>query len=616
MSVAEGHFAKYALDSAAGHVSPLELSEQQYRDSQTIRHDERLACVARVCGDVVVTVPPEAQAQKQVVRKSASARVIDVDPAVKQHYVEVELATIGDRRSDLERLQAALAAQWGILGAMLDAKALPTLGKVLREGQWRVTVTVWQEREIIRVRPGYAEGLTGLAIDLGTTTIAGYLCDLRTGEVLATETAMNPQIAYGEDLMSRVSYSMMNADGTDKMHRAVIKAINALAASAAKAAGRTVDDIVDVVIVGNPIMEHLLLGIDPVELGGAPFALTVREALDLKARDMGIKLHPGAYLHLLPAQAGHVGADCTAVALAERPDLQSDLMIIADIGTNAEILLGDVNGVLAASSPTGPAFEGAQILHGQRAAPGAIERVRIDLQTWEARFKVIGNEGWSDEPASDALNATGICGSGIIEAVAEMFLVGIIGGDGRFTERDHPRLVDVAQGRKRSYVLATAEQSASGVPILITQDDVRAIQLAKAALYAGIKLLLGHHGATSVGRILLAGAFGSYIDPKYAMILGLIPDCDLSRVSAVGNAAGDGARIALLNRGQRADAATMVQAIRYIETATDADFQTAFVEAIHMPNAVDAFPHLADILPKRSDGERKRRRTTMTTNSL
>lgn len=608
VTVGEGQFPKYGINSEADHISPVDPKESAYRADRTIRADERLACVARLRGDAVINVPPEAQAHKQVVRKSASQRVIEVDPVVRQLYVVVDPAQIGDRRSDWERLQAALAVQWGLDNLQLDTKSIATLGKILRAGKWTATVTVWMNREAIRVRPGYAEGLVGLAVDLGTTTIAAYLCDLRTGEVLATETAMNPQIAFGEDLMSRVSYGMTNPDGPYRMHRSVIRTLNEVAAKAAVAADLKVDDIVDLVLVGNPIMHHLFLGIDPVELGGAPFTLTVREALDLKARDLGLRLNPGAYVHTLPCQAGHVGADCTAVALAEAPHRQDELTLIVDVGTNAEILLGDHNGVLSASSPTGPAFEGAQILHGQRAAPGAIERVRIDKVTLEPRFKIIGLDTWSDTLPPDQLNATGICGSGIIEAVAEMFLAGIISGDGRFAESDHHRNIVLTNGRKRAYVLATADQTATGSAILVTQDDVRAIQLAKAALYAGVKLLLGHHGSQRVDRILLAGAFGSYIDPKYAMILGLIPDCDPDKVMAVGNAAGDGARIALLNRTQRAEAATIARTIRYIETATDPGFQTAFVDAIHIPNAVDPFPHLADVLPSPAESRSERRR--------
>ncbi|MBX3065332.1 MAG: DUF4445 domain-containing protein, partial [Anaerolineae bacterium] len=583
VNIAEGQFAKYGVASSAANASELEPVEQRYRDERAIRSDERLACIACVRGDMVINVPPEAQAQKQVVRKSASQRTIVIDPAVRQVYVEVEPAQIGDRRADLERLQAALRDQWQLDNVSIDAKLIPTLGKVLRAGEWKATVTLWQDREVIRLRAGYAEGIVGLAVDLGTTTIAGYLCDLRTGGVLATETQMNPQIAYGEDLMSRVSYGMMNSDGVDRLHRAAIKALNEVATGAARQANLRAEDIVDLVVVGNPIMMHLLLGIDPVELGGAPFALTVRDPLDIKARELGIRVNQSAYIHVLPMQAGHVGADATAVALAEAPHSAEKLTLVVDIGTNAEILLGDRRGVYSASSPTGPAFEGAQILHGQRAAPGAIERVRIDPQTLEARFKVIGHERWSDALRPDQLHATGICGSGIIEVIAEMFLSGIIGGDGRFVVREqpHPRIQISDGGRRMAYVLATADQTATGAPIVVTQEDVRAIQLAKAALYAGIDLLRQHYRADrgenegEIQRILLAGAFGAYIDPKYAMILGLIPDAALDQVFAVGNAAGDGARIALLNRQQRLEALTLARAINYIETATDPNFQQA-----------------------------------------
>jgi uncharacterized 2Fe-2S/4Fe-4S cluster protein (DUF4445 family) len=596
IAVASGHFAKYGLTSDASHLSPVEAVEFACRDERLIRPDERLACVARIEGDVVINVPPEAQAQKQIVRKSASTRVIDVDPAVRQVYVTVEPARVGDRSSDWERLRAALQTQWEYADLRLDTRVLPVIGKALRAGRWSATVTIWQDKEVIRVRPGFSEGAVGLAVDLGTTTLAAYLCDLRTGDVLATETAMNPQIMFGEDLMSRVSYGMLNTDGVNRMHRAVIKALNELAATATRSVGLESADIVDMVLVGNPIMHHLFLGIDPVEIGGAPFTLTVRDALDVKARDLGLKLNPGAYVHTLPCQAGHVGADNTAVALAETPHHQEALTLIVDIGTNAELLLGDKHGVLSASSPTGPAFEGAQITSGQRAAPGAIERVRIDPETLEARFRIIGQAAWSDQISPENLHATGICGSGIIEAIAEMYLTGIIRPDGRFGAREHPRIL--REGRKPAYLLATADQTASGSPVFVTQDDVRAIQLAKAALYAGAKLLIEHHGGQPVERILLAGAFGSYIDPRYAMILGLIPDCDLAQVTAVGNAAGDGARIALLNRGQRAEATRIASQINYIETATDPNFQTYFVEALHIPHLGDPFPHLVGILPE------------------
>ncbi|MBK7216124.1 MAG: DUF4445 domain-containing protein [Candidatus Promineofilum sp.] len=613
--IEEGQFAKHGIASAATHVSPSDAREASLL-AEAANGDGayRMACAAHVAGDVLIYVPEESRAHKQVIRKSATARVIDVAPAVRQVYVEVDRAELGEHRGDWGRLQAALAQQWQLTGLTIDLPALRRLQPALRSGNWAVTVILGNEREVIDVQPGYKEGLYGLAVDIGSTTVAGHLCDLRTGEVLATEATMNPQVTYGEDLMSRVSYAMTNPGGLDKMHTAIIEALNGLAARAARAAGRQLRDIHDAVFVGNTTMIHILLGINPQELGGAPFALATRDAVDVKARELGLRFHPGASVHVLPAEAGHVGADNVGVLLAEEPHRQDEMTLLVDVGTNAEIVLGNRQRLLSASSPTGPAFEGAQIRFGMRAAPGAIERVRIDPQSWVARFRVIGEERWSDgwQSGPDAPVeaqpqhlAAGICGSGIIEVVAEMFLAGIIRGDGRFDpDRPHERVI--WEGKRGAYVLATGDQTANGQPILVTQDDVRNIQLAKAALYAGAKLLMNRMGVERVERITLAGAFGSYIDPQYAMLLGLIPDCPLDRVSAVGNAAGDGARIALLNHHKRAEAAEIARWVTYVETAVDPQFQDAFVGAIPIPHATDAFPHLesrlAAPLPRAANG--------------
>jgi len=456
------------------------------------------------------------------------------------------------------------------------------------------------------VQPGYQEGIYGLAVDIGSTTIAGFLCDLRTGEILATDSMMNPQVTYGEDLMSRVSFAMMHNDGLDKMHTAVIDALCRLAASTAREAGIRQRQIQEAVVVGNTTMIHILLGINPIELGGAPFALANRDAMDVKARELGLRLHRSANVHVLPAEAGHVGADNVAALIAEVPYTLDEITLLVDVGTNAEIVLGNKEWMYSASSPTGPAFEGAQIRFGMRAAPGAIERVRIDPETLEARFRVIGEEKWSDEwhigpqfsaDAQPKYLAAGICGSGIIEVIAEMFLAGILLPDGRFNpDLNHERIQ--WDERRGQYILATGVQSTTGSPILVTQDDVRNIQLAKAALYAGAKLLMNKAGLHRVDRIVLAGAFGSYIDPRYAMILGLIPDCDLAMVTAVGNAAGDGARIALLNRHKRDEAQRIAEWVTYVETAVHPDFQQEFVGAIHLPHATDPFPHLNGLLPE------------------
>lgn len=612
--VEEGLFEKHGIISRAANLSSATAEELAFLQKLG-SPDDRLSCNASVQGDVLVFVPEESRGQKQVIRKAAGDRVIDVNPAVRQVYVKVKEAQLGKHLGDWGRLQAALAQQWQIEARRIDLPALRRLQKELRKDNWSVTVILWED-EVIDVKAGYQEGIYGLAVDIGSTTVAGYLCDLRTGEVLATESIMNPQVTYGEDLMSRISYAMSHGDGLDKMHKAIIDALNRLAASAARTAGLQARQIHELVVVGNTTMIHIFLGIDPLELGGAPFALANRDAMDLKARELDLRLHRGANLHVLPAEAGHVGADNVGVLLAEEPYRQDDeIVLTVDVGTNAEIVLGNSQWMFSASSPTGPAFEGAQISSGMRAAPGAIERVRVDPQTYEPRFRVIGDERWSDEwrtgpgeppEAQPKHLAAGICGSGIIEVVAELFLAGIIRPDGRFEPDLHGPHIQW-DGRAGAYILAAAEQSATGKAILVTQDDVRSVQLAKAALYAGARLLMNRAKIETVDRVVLAGAFGSYIDPQHAMILGLIPDCDLKRVYAVGNAAGDGARIALLNREKRGEAQEIARWVRYIETAVDADFQEAFVDAIHIPHAVDAFPHLQHILPQTKTFERKSR---------
>jgi uncharacterized 2Fe-2S/4Fe-4S cluster protein (DUF4445 family) len=463
------------------------------------------------------------------------------------------------------------------------------------------------------VFPGLREApLLGLAVDLGSTTIAAHLCDLSTGAVLASGGAMNPQIRFGEDLMSRVSYAMMNEGGAAEMTAAVRGALAALAAQLTAEAGVPADDVVEAVVVCNPVMHHLMLGVDPVELGQSPFALATSDALRLEARDLGLDaLAPGARAYVLPCIAGHVGADAAAVALSEAPDEADAMTLIVDVGTNAEIILGNRDGLLACSSPTGPAFEGAQISAGQRAAPGAIERVEIDPATREPRFRVIGCDAWSDEPGFD-VTPTGICGSGIIEAVAEMRLAGIVDAGGLIgspTQVGTPRCV--ASGRTHDYVLWEGD----GRTIAVTQGDVRAIQLAKSALYAGARLLMDEAGVDSVDRVTLAGAFGAHISPRHAMVLGMIPDAPLGAVSSAGNAAGHGARMALCSAAARDRIEGLVRRIVKVETAVAPRFQEHFVAANAIPHATAPYPNVGP-LPEVTfnangegrEGRRRRRR--------
>jgi len=611
-----GQFAKHGISAEHCGVSEADAAEREYAARHNLNLNEvRLSCAARVLGDVVANVPEQSLARKQSIRKAARDITVTVKPAVKLYYVDVEPSELG-ARGDWKRIKAALEHVHGLRNITLDPILLPILQRTLRECNWTLTVTVWNNREVIAVQPGYSERVYGLAVDVGSTTIAGHLCDLRTGEILGTHSVMNPQVRYGEDLMSRVSYGMMNDNGVDKMHRAVVKSLNTLAKEVAVNAAIDTTLIAETVLVGNTVMHHIMLNIDPIELGGAPFTLATEEALDMKARDFGLTaVGRGSMVHILPCIAGHVGADNTAVLLSEFSGETENVSLVVDIGTNAEILLGKGTEIYSASSPTGPAFEGAQIEHGQRAAVGAIERVRIDRETGKPNYKVIGDERWSNElDADETLSPTGICGSGIIEVIAEMYLSGILNPTGQFTASAMNNPCVRPRDKTAEYVLVPAEKAANGKDIVVTQQDVRAIQLAKGALYAGIRLLMDHMGIDQLDEVKLAGGFGSYIDPKYAMILGLIPDCDLNAVSAVGNAAGDGALIALLNTEERARIQEQTEQIHYVETAVEPAFQDHFVAAMAIPHATAPYPHLADILPvpaaeeQANTGRRRNRR--------
>ncbi|MGH8249397.1 MAG: ASKHA domain-containing protein [Steroidobacteraceae bacterium] len=594
--VAEGEFAKHGIRSGAGSVSPVCEVELRYASRQGLPAGHRLSCSTKLLHDVVVDVPSSSQVHRQVVRKDADAREIALNPVVRLHYVEVQQPDMQDPSGDLRRLMNALEREWQLAGLACDLAVVRELQPALRKGQWKVTVAVHGGSQIIAVWPGFHDRAFGMAVDVGSTTVAAHLCDLESGELVAAAGVMNPQIRFGEDLMSRVSFAMMNPGGAWQMTVAIREALSALAAELARTAGIRPADILELSLVGNPIMHHLVLGIDPTELGGAPFALAIDHSLTLRAASLGLDVHPDARIYVLPCIAGHVGADAAGMILAERPDLGAEVTLLVDVGTNAEIVLGNRERLLACSSPTGPAFEGAQISCGQRAAPGAIERVRIDPATLEPRYKVIDSELWSDNPAFAAATAgsgvTGVCGSGIIEVIAEMYLAGIVNQDGVIDGRVAGRSDRiVADGRTFSYVLHRG-----AVPMQITQNDVRAIQLAKAALHAGIRLLMDHLGSERIDRIRLAGAFGSHIDPKYAMVLGMIPDCELTAVAAVGNAAGAGARIALLDSTARSAIEDLVRRVEKIETAIEPGFQAHFVEAMAIPHKTAGYPELRKVV--------------------
>ena len=547
----------------ADRLSPPAETEASYRGRRPLLADHRLGCAAHICGDVTLEVPADSQVHRQLVRKQLDLGDVELDPVLRLVYIDVPRPSLEDGRGELRRVLDALRDEWGLAELTADLAVVADLQQSLG-CERTITIAVRDDAAIVAAWAGYTDVAVGVAFDVGSTTIAGHLCDLATGEALASDGIMNPQVRYGEDLMSRVSYAMLQDDGAARLTEAVQTALNDLVGSLCEQAGTDRSTVLEITIVGNPIMHHLFLGLDPRPLGTAPFTLATDEAVEVDAATLGIDAHRAARVYVLPCIAGHVGADTAAAVLAQRPDEQSGVQLLVDVGTNAEIVLADGERILAASSPTGPAFEGAQVSAGQRATPGAIERVRIDRQTLEPTVEVIGGD----------LPITGICGSGIIEALAELYLAGVITADGVIDDSRAESSSRVVQdGRTFAYVLHDGDPT-----ILITQNDVRAIQLAKAALHAGALLLMDHLGVSEVDGIALAGAFGSHIDASYAMTLGLIPQC--GDVRSVGNAAGAGAVIALLSGTARREIEALVAGIEKIETATEPRFQEHFVASM------------------------------------
>ncbi|MEY4819465.1 MAG: hypothetical protein RL200_177 [Actinomycetota bacterium] len=619
-----GSFSKWGIDAVESSLSERSEGEINYKGKRALVEGNRLGCMAKVCGDMVIDVPAMSQVHRQIVRKDLDLGVIVVDPTFSLFYIAVTPSELGDDVTASQVIRDAIAQQHNIARPTISNTALAQVNRAIDKGDGGATIAIKRSEvdgvagNIVAAWPGFVETMFGIAIDIGSTTVAGHLIDLTTGEVMSSSGVMNPQIRFGEDLMSRVSYVMMNKGGEKELTTVIRNAINELVHELADKADITPDKILEVVMVGNPIMHHILLGIDPTPLGAAPFVLATSEATFGAAEELDIHL-PNASFYVGPCIAGHVGADTAAAILSEGPHRGSSMQLLIDVGTNAEIVLGDTTRQFAASSPTGPAFEGAQLSCGQRATAGAIEKVRIDPVTFEPRFRAIGIDMWSDEPGfSEAVQdtpVTGVCGSGIIEVIAEMYLAGIISQDGvvqgSLVDKS-PRVV--ADDRTFSYLL----YENGDTKLFITQNDIRAIQLAKAALRAGIDLLVEHAGSPEVHDIRLAGAFGAHIDPTYAMVLGLVPDCPLPGVRSVGNSAGTGAAKALLSRAQRREMEHTVTHVTKIETATEPRFQDLFVAAMAFPHAYAPTPNLSTLvtLPPRTEGsgdgagggQRRRRR--------
>jgi uncharacterized 2Fe-2S/4Fe-4S cluster protein (DUF4445 family) len=628
--IEEGHFEKFGVVSSMSHVSPWQEEEDKFIIPDRKKKGFRLGCVAKVEGDILVFVPEESRAGKQVVSKAARDIHIDHNPAVRVYYVEVDPPTFEEPTGDFERICRGLERDYGLKDLTIDIFTLRQLPMALRDGNWGVTVSVWNDKEVIRIRPGKHARAYGVAIDVGTTTVAAYFCDLTTMEVIDTVSMMNPQCKYGEDVMARITYHMTTSDGLQRMSADIIEGVNELIDRAIENTyppkkkvkkkkgekgpdeyvevpeeGKTYlrlthADVEDIAIGFNTAMHHIFLSLNPEFVGLAPFPPVIHHSLDIKARDLGIKINPSSYMFVLPIEAGFVGADNVGVLIAEEPYKHEENQLIIDIGTNGELVLGNRHKLISSSCATGPALEGAQITFGMRAAPGAMERIDIDPVTKDVNYKVIGRDAWRKYSEPKEMKAKGICGSGILDLLAELYRSGVVTKSGVFNKAGldgHPRFRINPDTKQPEFILAWAEESSIDKDIVVTQKDIRQIQLAKGALYAGCKLMVKRMGLEKVDRVKIAGAFGTHVDRTKALIMGLFPDCEIEMIESVGNAAGDGCRAALLNVKKRVEANWCSRNVEYIELTVEGNFQQEFMEAMQLPHMTDGFPHLKGIVP-------------------
>lgn len=558
------------------YMNGLTSAERKFLTQFELLRSYRLACAVKVNTDVNVFVPKQSANGNQVILEDGRSCEAKINPNLKVYALTLTKPTLEDYRDDFKRLTDALHQAYPFLNraVQIDYEVLKTLPRTLRKANWQVSVAVIANQEIIAVRAGEMEHFYGIAVDVGTTTLAAALCDLSTGKVLKRKSRMNSQVRYGDDVISRISYTMQQADGLKLLHHAIIEDINELINELINDSDIAREDIFEMVLVGNTVMEHILLEIEPQYIGKVPFAAAVRQPLDIKARDLGIEIARSGNIHVLPVEAGFVGADNVAALISQTPYRNKEMTLVVDIGTNGEIDFGNDEKMYSTSCATGPALEGAQLSFGMRAAEGAIEKVKINPETLVATYQTIGSM------KGKKVKAKGICGSGIIDVVAEMAKTGIIKSTGNFNKNLENSLVRKNEKGQWEYVVALAADTESGMDITVSQKDIRAVQLAKAALYAGAKLLMQKCGVEKLEKVILAGAFGSYIDKANALYIGLLPPCELSAIEVVGNAAGEGARLALLDIDKRGEAKWIAENIEFVEAATDGEFQEEFMNGM------------------------------------
>jgi uncharacterized 2Fe-2S/4Fe-4S cluster protein (DUF4445 family) len=549
-----------------GAVSEPTANEKAVFTPEELHQGWRLACQAYAKDGCRIEIPPGSMTAPQRTQVEGLEIGIEPSPLVCAYRVSLSPPSLTDLKADADRLLEALHLQHGVACDRIDGEVLVGLSPSLRSWNWECQVAV-RGHEVTAIAPWPSPHL-GLAVDLGSTKIAGYLLDLRNGKALASKGMMNPQISYGEDIISRIETATSSPQERAKLQRLAAEAIDQLAGDLCAEAKVKAENILDAVVVGNTAMHHLFLGLPVRHLALSPYVPAVSMALDFKARDLGLRFAAGAYVHMLPNIAGFVGGDHVAVLLTVKTAGIQGLTLALDIGTNTEVSLIDGDRISSVSCASGPAFEGYQIKHGMRAGKGAIERVRI--QGGKIQYQTI-----DDAPP------VGICGSGVLDAMAQMYGAGIVDRGGRIQD-NHPRVRDV--NSHREFVLVAMEELDGQPAIVITQQDIRHLQVAKAAIRAGIQVLLeSHDGADKdIQNVIIAGAFGSYIDVSSAMTIGMLPSLPLSRFHQVGNAAGMGAKLALASRAMRIDAQTLASKVHYVELAVAPRFSDAFIQACYL----------------------------------
>jgi uncharacterized 2Fe-2S/4Fe-4S cluster protein (DUF4445 family) len=543
----------------------------------------RLACRAVPESDSVMFLPDEYILKQAGPVKTFGETAVTVRPAVKTYRLKVSRAQ-GGKDAIWNEIILRLRDGFGLAGVGGNPRQLNSPSGEGKPESMDVTVRVWMDREVIQVVPTQGDRSLGVAADIGTTTVAIYLCDLEAGEVIATGSFTNPQIVFGADVISRIHYSSRNPEtGLKRMREDLIASMNAMIEELAAENGFTPSRVVDMTVVGNTVMHHIFLNVSPAGLGLAPFRPSVTGPANMKARDAGVLINPESYIHVLPVEAGFVGADNVAVIISQEPWKDDEPVLIADIGTNGEIVLGCRGKLFSCSCATGPALEGAGASSGMRAVKGAIDRIQISPESYDVDYRMIGSEKWAHEGSGDMAKPAGICGSGIIEALARLWSAGLIDAKGTFKPNIASPRLRKGEAGILEFVIAWGGETATGRDIVLTQADIRQIQLAKAALRAGAEVLMRRCGIDSVSRIVITGAFGSHIDTESALLIGLLPPCASQSITTVGNAAGHGAYLALVDREKRKEAQRVAKTVTYVELASDQDFQGLFMKALFIP---------------------------------